>query len=199
MDSTQQNGDASVLGLLSQIQASILSMQNDYTRLAASVDALDGKVNAFSGIKQVQDGASNNRGSEEPTTFSRNSIPAEQVISTPPNEPRSSLDMERPSKSYLSSDRVGLSSSPNRSTGTSRIILTTYPGQSGIDPFNMDWGNADPKLRGPVVVSRNSRTVRRRNGRFKRRERTSRHMLKVLFSNWCPWRLIFHISCASCS
>ncbi|KAL8873431.1 MAG: hypothetical protein Q9174_001106 [Haloplaca sp. 1 TL-2023] len=48
-------------------------------------------------------------------------------------------------------------------TGTSRIILTTYPGQSGIDPINMDWGQADPLQRGPVVVSRSQSTVRRRN------------------------------------
>ena len=196
MDSVQQNGDASILGLLSQIQASISSMQSDYTRLAASVDALDGKVNALSGIKQVNDGVKNNRGPEEENSISKNSTPTAQAISTPPSEPRSSLDMERPSKSYLSSDRTTLSSSPNRSTGTSRIILTTYPGQSGIDPFAMDWGNEDPKLRGPVVVSRNSRTVRRRNGEFESRRKKSRHLLKHVSSHWRPRRLILNLSCS---
>ncbi|PNY24497.1 Uracil-regulated protein 1 [Tolypocladium capitatum] len=33
---------------------------------------------------------------------------------------------------------------------TSRIILTTYPKQIGIDPLTMDWGNPDPLKRGPV-------------------------------------------------
>lgn len=47
-------------------------------------------------------------------------------------------------------------------TGFSR----TYPGQSGINPFPMDWGNKDDQLRGPVVVSRNPSTIRRRNGKF---------------------------------
>ncbi|RAL60185.1 hypothetical protein DID88_000807 [Monilinia fructigena] len=33
------------------------------------------------------------------------------------------------------------------STGTSRIILTTYPGQSGINPLPMEWGHSDPQIR----------------------------------------------------
>ncbi|KJZ71028.1 Uracil-regulated protein 1 [Hirsutella minnesotensis 3608] len=46
---------------------------------------------------------------------------------------------------------------------TSRIVLTTYPKQIGIDPFALDWGNPDPQKRGPVVVSRSTTTIRRRN------------------------------------
>ncbi|KAM7221757.1 GTP cyclohydrolase [Rhypophila decipiens] len=45
----------------------------------------------------------------------------------------------------------------------SRVILTTYPKQIGINPFPMEWGHADPVKRGPVVVSRNTSTIRRRN------------------------------------
>lgn len=41
---------------------------------------------------------------------------------------------------------------------------STYPGQSGINPLPMDWGNKDPQERGPVVVSRTQSTLRRRNG-----------------------------------
>ncbi|KAJ5675016.1 uncharacterized protein N7477_004950 [Penicillium maclennaniae] len=44
-----------------------------------------------------------------------------------------------------------------------RIILTTYPGQSVVDPIPLDWGNADPEERGPVLVSRESKTLARRN------------------------------------
>lgn len=46
----------------------------------------------------------------------------------------------------------------------SRIILTTYPGQAGIDPVPLEWGAHDPAVRGPVVVSRQQKTIRRRNG-----------------------------------
>ena len=165
MASTQDDGDKSILDLLSQIQASMVSMQNDYTRLAAIVDALDGKVNTLSGIKLVQEGVTHSKGPGEEAAQSSPSTPTAHSTSSPSLQPRSSIDMERPSKQYLNSNHVAPSSSTSRSVGTSRIILTTYPGQSGIDPFSMDWGNANFKLRGPVVVSRNSRTVRRRNGR----------------------------------
>ncbi|RYO90192.1 hypothetical protein DL764_008479 [Monosporascus ibericus] len=46
---------------------------------------------------------------------------------------------------------------------TSRIILTTYPKQNGIEPLPLDWGAPDASRRGPVVVSRSSSTIRRRN------------------------------------
>ncbi|RYP42313.1 hypothetical protein DL767_000235 [Monosporascus sp. MG133] len=46
---------------------------------------------------------------------------------------------------------------------TSRIVLTTYPKQNGIDPLPLDWGAPDASRRGPVVVSRSSSTIRRRN------------------------------------
>ncbi len=45
---------------------------------------------------------------------------------------------------------------------------STYPGQSGINPLPMDWGNKDPQKRGPVVVSRTPTTIRRRNGELVR-------------------------------
>ncbi|KAJ5455208.1 hypothetical protein N7475_010329 [Penicillium sp. IBT 31633x] len=43
------------------------------------------------------------------------------------------------------------------------IILTTYPGQSGIEPVPLEWGAADAKSRGPVIVSRSGNLVKRRN------------------------------------
>lgn len=46
---------------------------------------------------------------------------------------------------------------------SSKIILTTYPSQSGINPIPLHWGHLDPLIRGPVVVSRAKGTVRRRN------------------------------------
>ncbi|KAI1214957.1 putative GTP cyclohydrolase II [Annulohypoxylon truncatum] len=46
---------------------------------------------------------------------------------------------------------------------TSRIILTTYPKQIGINPIPLQWGASDAVKRGPVVVSRSSSTIRKRN------------------------------------
>ncbi|CAI7596765.1 hypothetical protein N7533_007179 [Penicillium manginii] len=43
------------------------------------------------------------------------------------------------------------------------IILTTYPGQSGIEPVPLEWGAPDAKARGPIIVSRRDNLVKRRN------------------------------------
>ncbi|PWY75099.1 aldolase [Aspergillus heteromorphus CBS 117.55] len=43
------------------------------------------------------------------------------------------------------------------------IVLTTYPGQSGIDPVPLEWGAGDAKSRGPVIVSRSPALLKRRN------------------------------------
>lgn len=67
---------------------------------------------------------------------------------------RSSIDLGSPAKAPPTERRPSI---------TSRIILTTYPGQSGIDPVPMNWGDGDPLKRGPVVVSRHTKTIRRRN------------------------------------
>ncbi|CAK7269505.1 Uracil-regulated protein 1 [Sporothrix epigloea] len=67
-------------------------------------------------------------------------------------------------------EETALATSPSSPTlsgsklaSTSRIILTTYPKQIGINPFPMNWGAQDPAERGPIVVSRASSTIRRRN------------------------------------
>ncbi|KAI9367240.1 GTP cyclohydrolase N terminal-domain-containing protein [Aspergillus egyptiacus] len=54
--------------------------------------------------------------------------------------------------------------SPTSSSRYSKhIVLTTYPGQSGIDPVPLEWGAKDAKSRGPVVVSRSGAFLKRRN------------------------------------
>ncbi|KNE99745.1 hypothetical protein PSTG_07032 [Puccinia striiformis f. sp. tritici PST-78] len=44
-----------------------------------------------------------------------------------------------------------------------RLILTTYPGQTGIHPIPMEWGASDPQKRGPVVASRHPLSLKIRN------------------------------------
>ncbi|KAJ2394149.1 hypothetical protein GGI23_004800, partial [Coemansia sp. RSA 2559] len=45
----------------------------------------------------------------------------------------------------------------------SRVVLTTYPSQLGIDPIPLHWGAKTPDERGPVVASRNQDTIGKRN------------------------------------
>ncbi|KAJ5083775.1 hypothetical protein N7456_013202 [Penicillium angulare] len=44
-----------------------------------------------------------------------------------------------------------------------RIILTTYPGQSVVDPVPLEWGKINPEERGPILVSRTKKTISHRN------------------------------------
>ncbi|KAI3659321.1 hypothetical protein MP638_003195 [Amoeboaphelidium occidentale] len=44
-----------------------------------------------------------------------------------------------------------------------RIILTTYPGQLGINPIPLIWGESDPKKRGPILASRIPDSLKMRN------------------------------------
>eukprot|EP00842_Homolaphlyctis_polyrhiza_P006468 jgi/Hompol1/6822/HPOL_001137-RA len=44
-----------------------------------------------------------------------------------------------------------------------RIVLTTYPGQVGINPIPMVWGHSDPQRRGPIVASRHHGSLKLRN------------------------------------
>ena len=44
--------------------------------------------------------------------------------------------------------------SPSKTGHHDRIILTTYPNQSGIDPLPLHWAAASAKERGPILASR---------------------------------------------
>ena len=146
--------------LMKQILSTVQSIREDYQHLSAAVECIRGQVNVLSGVKQVHDTAATNHllstptGSTQPLTtederVARASSPG--FGSTGPSEARS--------------DGEFLYERKNSATATSRIILTTYPGQSGIDPLIMNWGHDDALERGPVVVSRSQSTVRRRNGK----------------------------------
>jgi hypothetical protein len=130
--------------LLQKLLTAVSSIQHDQKALAAAVDAINGKVNALAGVKQIKDEVG-------PKT------PTEKVVQSP----------QSPSKDEQAPHSEVAAPGPHvhrKPTTTSRIILTTYPGQSGIDPITMNWGVKDPAQRGPVVVGRGSSTVRRRNG-----------------------------------
>ncbi|KAF9570737.1 Uracil-regulated protein 1 [Mortierella alpina] len=46
---------------------------------------------------------------------------------------------------------------------TEKPVITTYEGQKGVRPSKMNWGEADPKARGPVVISRLPNSINVRN------------------------------------
>ncbi|KAI5306917.1 Uracil-regulated protein 1 [Ascosphaera pollenicola] len=83
-------------------------------------------------------------------------------------EPQTATDIDEPTvplkpESVIDADEQASKDAAPSRQATSKIILTTYPGQSGVNPIPLDWGNPDPLKRGPVVVSRHKSTIKKRN------------------------------------
>lgn len=129
------------------------ALRQENTELASAVDLINGRVNVLAGVKQVKDEAikAESNGAAAPAQAKPEDEKTVEAVSEKYEQPPSNID-----------------SSPRRASvsKTSKIILTSYPGQAGVDPLPMSWGDKDFSVRGPVVVSRHPNTIRRRNGMF---------------------------------
>lgn len=136
---------ASELTVLQQVVDELKALREENRELAATVEAINGRVNALAGVKQSETGLSHQA--------TRSSPSSNGVISQPTADNRRSpsVSEQPPSRRESLTGKV------------SKIILTSYPGQAGVDPVPMHWGAKDPHERGPVVVSRSPATFRRRN------------------------------------
>ncbi|KKY29217.1 putative gtp cyclohydrolase ii [Phaeomoniella chlamydospora] len=144
--------------VLNDILSTLKKLQADQSNLTATVDAINSRVDLNASLSNLQ----------IPSKLASSTAAA--APETPPKGEKSLNDSSTAPRDVPPRDTGTPStvvpvaaSTPRRSSVSSRIILTTYPGQSGIDPIPMDWGNKDPLQRGPVVVSRHVNTVRRRN------------------------------------
>jgi len=135
--------------LLTQILSKLETIEKENKALASSVDLITGRVNALAGVKAVRDAA---KATPEPKKTHAAAVTETGAVTEPDTHPASPTE------------EAGKEAQRPATPATSRIILTTYPGQSGIDPIIMNWGEKDPVKRGPVIVSRATGTVRRRNG-----------------------------------
>ncbi len=156
--------------LLNEVLSTLKAMKQDHQKLSATVETISGRVNILAGVKQVQELAESQTGTADcavkigKTTQPKQSLDDSKAPMAIPASPSLSVVDSNHESQHASSSL----STPRRSISTSRIILTTYPGQSGIDPLVMNWGHKDPMQRGPVVVARSQSTIRRRNGRLSR-------------------------------
>ncbi|PSS02426.1 GTP cyclohydrolase II [Coniella lustricola] len=145
-------------GGLEEIMSQLRAIQQKQDELLSVVDSL------------TSQGTSTHAslGSDSPTLSSPPPLPAAAL------QKENELDNETAgsgsalaSKSAAVSGGAPVSPSGVASSGTSgftsRIILTTYPKQIGIKPYPMQWGAPEPVARGPIVVSRYSSTIRKRN------------------------------------
>ena len=160
MASSFSSDEPNVLTLLYQLQATLQTIQEDYKALSAVVGTIDARVDTLSRIKEIHATAGQNN------YHNRLSESAPRLAQASSEEICTTLESTNPSNILDSPKEASTTGAISRSNPTSRIVLTTYPGQSGIDPLKMHWGNVDPMHRGPVVVSRNHSTIRRRNGKL---------------------------------
>ena len=146
-------GEEDVNKALSEILGSLKKLQEEHHQLASAVDSISGKVNVLAGVKQARENAL-----EEGKNHV--DIKAPQASPSNLNATQALVDERRTSTSATVAPNTG---SARRGSLTSKIILTSYPGQSGVDPISLNWGEADPAKRGPVIVGRGANTIRRRN------------------------------------
>ncbi|OCL03852.1 GTP cyclohydrolase II [Glonium stellatum] len=139
--------------LLNDILGALRALQMDNAHLASAVDEINGRVNILAGVKQVHDAASTG-----PAGGTASTAATEDAKDNKPAQSTTSV-----SEQYEGPTAANIEHPPRRPSTTSKIILTSYPGQAGVDPLIMNWGHKDPNQRGPVVVSRHSNTIRRRN------------------------------------
>ncbi|KAI5862847.1 putative GTP cyclohydrolase II [Durotheca rogersii] len=136
-------GIADVLQALKAIQESQSRLETEFESVSRRLDAIAPTVpGASSGLEKKTPPQLATRIPTTPTQISLGAGESDAGSTTPT------------SKEAVQAQTSGF---------TSRIILTTYPKQTGIDPLPLRWGAPDATGRGPVVVSRSSSTIRRRN------------------------------------
>jgi hypothetical protein len=182
-----EGGDQPVL--MTEILQTLKALQAQQTHLASDVDTMSGRLSMLAGIKGLHDvaaantdtpntggrvdgggltaqsAASNGYTPESPLTSPINGMVSGQAKSEVASHQRKPSITSRIILTYV--ELHGASGGRTRVTPTERFdadISSTYPGQMGINPLPMDWGNEDPQRRGPVVVGRSASTLRRRNG-----------------------------------
>ncbi|KAF2841423.1 GTP cyclohydrolase-like protein II [Patellaria atrata CBS 101060] len=139
-----------VSSVLSEILSNIKALQRDNSSLSSAIDAINGRVNMLAGIKQVQEVATDG------TAITEGKLKENEEEMTK----KTADGVADVQEQY---EIAPVTASPRRSSVNSKIILTSYPGQAGVDPIIMNWGHKDPAQRGPVVVSRHTTSIRRRN------------------------------------
>lgn len=127
------NGTATpdTAAILQEILSSVKSLRQEHVQLASSVDAINGRVNTLAGIKQINDGVAHDA-----------NLPSPKITASPKDNVSS---LEGLSKDAKTEESQATSPPPGRrgsTTGTSKIILTTHPGQAGVDPIPLKWGKA---------------------------------------------------------
>ncbi|KAK9461273.1 GTP cyclohydrolase N terminal-domain-containing protein [Lipomyces oligophaga] len=170
--SSERPADASapvVADVLSQILLSVQALQSDYKSLSQKIDSSsDSAADAIHLLEQ--------RINElQLSTSSRKSSPSVSALGLPDlkavpalSPALSAASEETPSEPSAPASPELIAQTPaveftNSAKLSTPIALTSYPGQPGVNPIALDWGNSDPAKRGPIVVSHARATIGSRN------------------------------------
>lgn len=121
--------------LLQDILSNLTALRQEQAQLAASVEAINARVNALAGPKQTHDGVAPNFNFGSPEIR-----PVSPAVVPLTHAPRGSVDLNGSSESNPPA--------PRKPSLISKIMLTTYPGKAGMDPIPIKWGAIDPYKRG---------------------------------------------------
>ncbi|KAI1776131.1 GTP cyclohydrolase N terminal-domain-containing protein [Hypoxylon cercidicola] len=133
---------------MAEVLQALKAIQESQSRLATEVQTVSNRLDTLAPSSQ----------SPSPDLSKRS---PSLVAGTPTSPVPTTLATSEPGADNTTATKEATQA--QKSGFTSRIILTTYPKQIGIEPVPLHWGAPDPSDRGPVVVSRSSSTIRRRN------------------------------------
>ncbi|CEH18442.1 gtp cyclohydrolase ii [Ceraceosorus bombacis] len=171
--------DSAVLG---EILRELREIKERNKELEAKVDALHGAA-TLSNVASPSSFAAHTRrlsgGGLSPLhraigSAASNAVPANArdsaalLGSSPPAQPLGppAVPVPVPAAPVASSHEIGssaLKKNPTEGYYSDRVILSTYPGQSGIKPLPLVWGAQDPQQRGVIVASRHPNSIKVRN------------------------------------
>ena len=146
--------------VLTQILRTVQAVQHDQKQLAEDVLSINRRLEVL-GRQQGEKIGNTGITKDVLDTSKQDPIKPLPAVTLTNSPTLPSLDG---SPKAASNDKTASSQRSTATSLSSRIILTTYPGQAGIDPISMNWGHYDQMQRGPVVVSRSQSTIKRRNG-----------------------------------
>ncbi|TBU27163.1 GTP cyclohydrolase N terminal-domain-containing protein [Dichomitus squalens] len=144
------SSDAILTQILTQLQA-----------LQVSQQTLQAKFDALSSNGVVSPPASPARNGTPPSSVrqaAESVLSSEAATASPANQLVSPSSSPTVSSSIQDRDRER-----EKLLYPSRVLLTTYPDQHGIKPYPLQWGAADPAVRGPVICSRLPTSIKQRN------------------------------------
>ncbi|EIW59399.1 uncharacterized protein TRAVEDRAFT_122910 [Trametes versicolor FP-101664 SS1] len=141
--------DAILTQILTQLEALQVSQQT----LAAKVDALTPPKTPSSAPQS----------SGTPATSGQAAAEAMMAMEAPTASPHSSLISPSTSPATGTLSNNERDKEREKVLYTSRVMLTTYPDQHGIKPYQLQWGAAEAATRGPIICSRLPSTIKQRN------------------------------------